>query len=147
MVSVKLTINQLFFHRNWFGLIEAPKSWRVFGFQSNFSMSKISQTCLFFSLKNIELAEERFLVTLFDYFHFWTTLIFCNLTCVPINSNQFGWKLMYNLSVATYLLPIACLVINSTTVIMLLSLHIVYAHMKECNHTFEFRNFQMEQVR
>ena len=39
-------------------------------FQSHFSMSKISQICLFFSLKNIKLGEELLLVTLFDYFQF-----------------------------------------------------------------------------
>jgi hypothetical protein len=48
-----------------------------------------------FSLNNIKLWEELLLATLFDYFHFWSTLIFeiaPNFWQAPINPNQFWWK-------------------------------------------------------
>ena len=64
---------------------------------ANFSMSKISLIRLIFSLKNIKLklGEELLLMTLFDCFHFWSTLlseITPNFWGAPINSNQFRWK-------------------------------------------------------
>ena len=50
---------------------------------------------IFFSLKNTKSGEELLSMTLFDYFHFWSTLfseIVPNFWRAPINPNQFRWK-------------------------------------------------------
>ena len=43
-----LIMRQLVFHLNWLGWIGAPERWWIFGFQSHFSMSKISWICPIF---------------------------------------------------------------------------------------------------
>ena len=73
-------------------------TWKManFCFSNSFSMSKISLVCLiFFSSQNIKLGEIFLLPTLFNYFHFWSTLfseIKPNFRRAPINPNQFRWK-------------------------------------------------------
>ena len=69
--------------------------------------------------------RKLLLVTLFDYFHFWSTLlseIETDFRQAPISWNQLRWKnnrcRIYNL------LPVVCLVLNYTTVIMLLETYI-----------------------
>ena len=75
----------------WIRLIAAPERWRIFAFQSHFSMSKISRICpTFFSLKNIKLGEELLLTTLFDYFHF-EALHFCAQFFAELQSIQINF--------------------------------------------------------
>ena len=99
--------------------------WRIFGFQSHFTV-KIRQMCLIlFLLKNIKLGEELLLATLFDYFHFWSIPfpeVMSNFWRAPINLNQFRWK---NNHPIIYQWACSFLELNSTTVIMLTYIHIL----------------------
>ena len=103
-------IGQLFFHWNWLEHAKGGKfcpnflvcsppwlyassvRWQIFGFQSFFYVKNQPNLSHFLLLNIISLREELLLVTLFDYFHFWSTLfseIAPNFCRARINPNQF----------------------------------------------------------
>ena len=98
----------------WFQKVEDFKN------ENNQKVSLIKKTSNLIFSNEKKIDEFSWFLTSKDYI-LWKPKI-CHISCAQINPNQFQWKkqLVYNLAVSIFLLPIACLSLNSATVIMLM---------------------------